>query len=110
MHHRQDYTDTFLAQGKPVFNVEYEFDKDICDGANDLGIDTILKVCIVLLLHSPGLDVVCVCMFVAWALILRIPPSIVQPSVVVVSYMLDACPGYVHRRPNSPRPMYQPHV
>ncbi|CAN0029785.1 unnamed protein product, partial [Pylaiella littoralis] len=38
-----DYTDTFLAQGKPVFNVEYDFDTTICDEANKLGIDTILK-------------------------------------------------------------------
>lgn len=40
----QDYVDTFLSEGKPVFNIEYEFDTSICDGANDLGIDTILKV------------------------------------------------------------------
>lgn len=38
------YEDTFLAEGKPVFNVEYNLDDSVCDEANALGLDTILKV------------------------------------------------------------------
>lgn len=37
------YTTTFLAQGKPVFNVEYVNNMDMCDYTNDLGMDTIIK-------------------------------------------------------------------
>ncbi|CAN0235414.1 unnamed protein product [Scytosiphon promiscuus] len=38
-----DYGTTFLAQGKPVFNVEYTDDLDMCDYTNSLGMDTIVK-------------------------------------------------------------------
>ncbi|CAN0161743.1 unnamed protein product [Scytosiphon promiscuus] len=37
------YQDSFLGQGKPVFNVEYNLGKAVCDEANALGLDTILK-------------------------------------------------------------------
>ncbi|CAN0288954.1 unnamed protein product [Ectocarpus fasciculatus] len=37
------YEDTFLAEGKPVFNVEYNLGTSVCDEANALGLDTILK-------------------------------------------------------------------
>lgn len=46
----QEYKKTFLAQGKPVFNVEYDGEKSVCDEANALGLDTILKVRLLLLL------------------------------------------------------------
>ncbi|CAM9515895.1 unnamed protein product [Scytosiphon promiscuus] len=37
------YGTTFLAQGKPVFHVEYTNDLDMCDYTNSLGMDTIVK-------------------------------------------------------------------
>ncbi|CAB1105247.1 unnamed protein product [Ectocarpus sp. CCAP 1310/34] len=37
------YEDTFLAEGKPVYNVEYNLGNSVCDEANALGLDTILK-------------------------------------------------------------------
>ncbi|CAM9597966.1 unnamed protein product [Laminaria digitata] len=37
------YTNTFLAQGKPVFNVEYADNRLMCDYTNALGMDTIIK-------------------------------------------------------------------
>ncbi|CAM9544998.1 unnamed protein product [Laminaria digitata] len=37
------YEDTFIAQNKPVFNVEYNLGKNICDSSNKIGIDTIIK-------------------------------------------------------------------
>ncbi|CAM9515826.1 unnamed protein product [Scytosiphon promiscuus] len=37
------YSDTFLDQGKPVFNVEYTNDLDMCAYTNSLGMDTIVK-------------------------------------------------------------------
>ena len=40
----QEYTDTFLAQGKPVFNVEYNLGMSVCDSSNKMGLDTIVKV------------------------------------------------------------------
>lgn len=43
--HHQVYFSTFLAANKPVFNVEYDLDLDVCEDANDQGLDTILKVC-----------------------------------------------------------------
>ncbi|CAM9605849.1 unnamed protein product [Laminaria digitata] len=36
-------SETFLDQGKPVFNVEYENNLDMCDYTNALGMDTIVK-------------------------------------------------------------------
>lgn len=44
----QIYKTTFIAAGKPVFNVEYDLDKSVCDEANELGLDTILKVRVLL--------------------------------------------------------------
>ncbi|CAN0235229.1 unnamed protein product, partial [Scytosiphon promiscuus] len=38
------YEDTFLAEGKPVFNVEYNLNTSVCEEANELGLDTIFKV------------------------------------------------------------------
>lgn len=40
----QIYEDTFIAKGKPVFNVEYRRNMDQCDLANRLQIDSIVKV------------------------------------------------------------------
>eukprot|EP00904_Undaria_pinnatifida_P012330 jgi/Undpi1/8227/HiC_scaffold_25.g10697.m1 len=37
------YTDNFLKHGKPVFNVEYQNNMDMCDYTNALGMDTIIK-------------------------------------------------------------------
>lgn len=38
------YEDTFLAEGKPVFNVEYKNNMDQCDQALAMNIDSIVKV------------------------------------------------------------------
>lgn len=40
----QEYVHTFLDNDKPVFNVEYNLGKSICDSANKMGLDTIVKV------------------------------------------------------------------
>ena len=34
----------FLEKGKAVFNVEYNLGKSMCDQANIMGLDTIVKV------------------------------------------------------------------
>ena len=38
------YEDTFIKDGKPVFNAEFEGVRDHCDYANELKIDSIVKV------------------------------------------------------------------
>lgn len=38
------YSDTFIAAGKPVFNVEFEAKLDHCDEAETLHFDSIVKV------------------------------------------------------------------
>ena len=40
----QKYKNTFLAEDKPVFNVEYNLGLSVCDSSNKLGLDTIVKV------------------------------------------------------------------
>lgn len=40
----------FLAKGKPVFNVEYSKDYGVCPRSNELGIDTIFKVVVVVMM------------------------------------------------------------
>lgn len=45
----------FLEKGKAVFNVEYNLGKSMCDQANIMGLDTIVKVSVssaCFLLHS----------------------------------------------------------
>ncbi|CAM9794329.1 unnamed protein product, partial [Hapterophycus canaliculatus] len=39
----EKYVGLFLGNDKPVFNVEYSKDYDVCDGSNELHIDTIFK-------------------------------------------------------------------
>ena len=40
----QEYVVPFLAEGKPVFNVEYNKDYGLCPKSAELGVDTIFKV------------------------------------------------------------------
>lgn len=40
----QAYEDPFISKGKPVFNVEYRHDMGHCNLANELKIDSIVKV------------------------------------------------------------------